>query len=147
VRAATVAVPEGFLLGNARPAAFAVERGPVRVVAQAAFVADPADVRAAVAEANATGLQLADQRPGLGPLIVRLVVDRPSFASPAVVSVAAVGPVIPALEDLAVVGHQFAELIAVVLDVCIAGVFRVIPVPRRQIDAELQAVLAAGVGA
>ena len=71
----------------------------------------------AVAEHHGHGLQLADDLPGVRPVVVGPPVDPSRFAGAAVEAVAAIGAVEPDLADVAVVGQQLAKLIAVVLDV------------------------------
>ena len=88
---------------------------------------------------TASGWSLRTTVPGVVPVVVGRAVDAPRLAGPAVVAVAAVGAVEPDLEDRAVVGEQLAELVAVVRR-CTPGraVVRVVAVPGREVDAELQ---------
>ncbi len=95
-----------------------IVRRPARVARDAALVAHPAHVRAHVAEDHRVRLQLADQIPGLRPIVVGALVDGAFLARAAVVAVAAVGAIVPDLEDRAVIRQQFGKLRAVDVDVC-----------------------------
>jgi hypothetical protein len=73
------------------------------------------------------------------------VVDLPRLAGAAVVAVAAVGAVEPDGEQFAVLGEQFAQLVAVIGEVLRAAVILVMAIPGREVDAEADAVPLAGV--
>jgi hypothetical protein len=65
---------------------------------------------------------------------------------PPVIAVAAVGAVEPHLKERTVVREQFAKLVAVIRDIGRRAVIGAIAIPRREIHAELQTVLAARCG-
>src|ERR1039458_2810769 len=127
-------------------AAGRVERGPARVAGDAPFVAHPARIRSGVAEHDGQRHQLADDPAGVVPVVVSTVIDGALFPGAAVKAIAAVGAVKPDAEDIAIVGQQLAELVAVVGDVFGAGVVFVVAVPGRKINAEFEALAAAGTG-
>ena len=101
----------------------------------ALFVAHPAAARSGVAEDDGLGL-LAEDRP---------VEERPVIDLALAGRALAAGAVEPLLEDLAVVGVDVLQGADEDLVVFRRAVTRVVPVPGRDIDAELQARLAAGV--
>src|SRR5690606_985362 len=76
-----------------------VVRRPARLARDARFVAHPAHVGADVAEDDRARLELADEREGLVPLVVRLAVDASALAGPAVEAIAPIGAVEPDLAD------------------------------------------------
>jgi hypothetical protein len=78
--------------------------GPAGFVGEAFLVADPANVGADVGEDDGIRLELTDEFPGAGPVVVGAFVDHPFFACAAVETVASVGAVMPDLVDGAVVG-------------------------------------------
>src|SRR6478752_4989618 len=117
-----------------------VEGGPTRIAGHSLPVAHPANVRPGVAEDNGIGLKRPDQFPGSRPLIVGLLVDEPFFARAAVVSVAAVRAVVPDLENRPVTGEQLGKLLAIDPNIFRFAVMRIVAVPGRDIDAELETV-------
>ena len=130
--------------GRAAIGAHGIVSGPARIAGYAAFVAHPADVRTHVAEDHRVGLQLAHQLPGARPVVVSVLVDEPLLARAAIKTVAAVGAVVPHLEDGTVAGEQFAKLPPVDFDVLRATVVSAVAVPRRKVDAESDAVAPGG---
>ena len=116
--------------------ACAVDERPRRQRPLAALVADPADVRPRVAEHHGVRLQ-----PPHRPVEQRPVVDLPLAVRPF-----AVGAVEPDLEDRPVVPEHLLEHRDEHRVVLGRAVGRVIAVPRREVDAELQPGLAARVG-
>ena len=113
---------------------------------KALLVAHPAHVRADVAEDRHAGLELADELPCVDPVVVRAMVDVAAFARAAVVAVAAVRAVEEELERRAVVGQDFAELFLEDGQVVGRAVLGVVAVPRGDVEPDVEAVLAAGVG-
>src|SRR5262249_29288245 len=113
-------------------------RGPTRVAGEAAFVPDPADVRSDVAEDAGVRLHRADHFPRLRPIVVGVSVDRSLLFGAAVKAIAAVGAIVPDLENRTVLSKQFAELRAVDLDVLGAAVGRIVAIPGRKVDTELE---------
>ena len=97
--------------------AYRIVSGPARVAGDSALVAHPAYVRAHVAEDHRIGLQFADQSPGLRPIVIGALVDRALLARAAIVTVAAVGAIVPYLEDRAVIRQQLGKLAAIDIDV------------------------------
>ena len=143
-----VAVLQSEAQHLARDVALLVEHAPVRLAHAAGLVAHPAQVAAvaAVVPDDAAGLQFTDHAERLGPLVVGLGVDAARPVGSAIPAVAAVGPVEPHLEDVAVLCQQLAQLVAEVGNVFRAAVVRMIPIPGREIDGKLQPLLAAGIG-
>src|ERR1035437_9760356 len=88
-----------------------------RAAREAALVAHPSYIGAHVAEHHRIRLHGANHVPGARPIVVRVLIDRAFLARPAVETVAAVGAIVPHLEDGAVSGEQFAELRAINLEV------------------------------
>ena len=119
------------------------DRIPRRLERDPLLVADPADIGPGVAEHHGVGLQVADQLPGVLPVVVGRAVDPAALARAAVETVAAVGAVEPHLEERSVLRQQLAQLLPVVLDVRRTSVLGMVAIPRRQVDAELQSHLAA----
>ena len=122
-----------------------VESAPVGLACVSGLVAHPAAVGTAVREHSRPGLQFADYLPGHRPVVVGQIVDGAALVCPAVPAVTAVRTVEPHFEDVAVVRQQFCKLVAVVIDVSRSAVVGVVAVPGGEVDAELQAILAAGV--
>src|SRR5205807_380022 len=87
--------------GRSGAAIFAdgIVRRPTGFAGVALLVPDPADVRADVAEDDRPRLKFAHPLPGVRPVIVGAAVDGPRFSRAAIVAVAAVGAVVPHLED------------------------------------------------
>ena len=109
---------------------------PLALAGDARFVSDPAGVRADDGDDRAR-LELADEG----------VVALPVVDLPLAVGALGAGPVEPDLGDLAVTRQELAELVAEMLVVARrVAVARLVAVPRRQIKAELEAGLAAGLG-
>src|SRR5262249_8484253 len=102
-----------------------IDGRPVRLAGDAAFVADPPDIRARVREHHRLRLQLADERPRARPVVLLLL---------AVWSLA-VRAVEPDFVDRAVPRQQFGELVAV--EVVVArrvAVARLVPIPRSRVQ-------------
>src|ERR1039457_1947947 len=149
LRAVTVAGGRflvAYVAGRGRAAVHAdrVISGPTGISGDAPFVAHPTDVGADVAENDGAGLQGTNHLPGLGPAVVGALVDGALLTRAAVEAVAAVGAIVPHLEDLAVVGEQFRELAAVDVEVLRGSVVGAVAVPGREVDAKLQVVAAGG---
>ena len=120
---------------------------PVRLADEAALGADPAQVAAVaarIAPDDTPRLQLADHLEGLRPAVVVLGNLSPLVGT-AIPAIAAVGPVEPHFEHLAVVRQQFAQLVAEILHISRATVFRMISVPRREIDSKLKSFFATSI--
>ena len=121
---------------------------PVGLADVTGFGAHPPEVGAVriVAPDDAVRLQLADERVGRGPVVVGTVVDAARLVGSAVPAVATIGPVEPNLEDVAIVRHEFPQLIAEVGDVFLPPVLRMVAVPRGEVHGEFKPLLAAGIG-
>src|ERR1019366_1801514 len=132
--------------GGRRSAIFAhrIEARPARFARYAALVAHPAHVGAYVAEYHRIRLHGADRFPGARPVVVSVLIDGAFVARPAVVTVAAVGAIVPHFEDRPVPGEQLAKLRAISLDILRRAVLRAVAVPRRKIDAELHVMARRG---
>src|SRR5216110_7087 len=139
VRARTVAAIKARFVSAPRRKVFAVLRRPARLARDATLVADPADVRPRVAEQHRVRLEIANDLPRVGPVVVRAIVDLTPLVRAAVIAVATVRAVEEDLEHRAVLGQQLAQLIAVVDEVFRRAVVLVIAIPGREIDAEFHA--------
>ena len=146
-RAPDVAVLHAVMQHGVVGLAFAGHRAPVGLAHITRFGAHPAEVGTVrvVAPDHAVGLELADKPVGLRPLVVGLL-DPARLVGAAVPAVAAIGSVEPDLEDVPVVREQFPQLVAEVRDVLRPAVLRIIAVPRREVNSELESFLAARVG-
>ena len=123
-----------------------VQRRPAGVAGYAVFVAHPAEIRPAVAEHNRSRHQLADDSPGVIPVVIVPVINLALLPGAAVKAVAAIGAVEPNGEDVAVIRQEFAQLVAVISNVFRPAIVFVVAVPGREINAELQSVPAASRG-
>ena len=125
-----------------------VQQTPVRLTDKAGLCAHPAQVAtvAAVVPYQAFGLQLANHAVGLRPLIIGCTVYLAHLVGSAIPSVTAVGTVEPHLEHITVLRQQLAQLVAEVSHVGRLAVFRMISVPRREIDGIFQSLFLAGLG-
>ena len=68
------------------------------------------------------------------------------FVGTAIPAVSPIGTIEPHLEDVAISSEQFTQLVAKIGDVFRPSVFRMVSVPRREIDGELKPFLATGFG-
>ena len=75
------------------------------------------------------GRSLADELPGVLPVVVRSGVDAPRRPGTAIITVAAIGPIEPDFEDRPVLGQELTELITVVCDILGPAVVLVVAVP------------------
>src|SRR5690348_1196683 len=102
----------GFLaLGVTRHAGPAIcadriESSPARIACNPLFVTYPTDIGSSIAENDGIGLEAADQIPSLWPMIVSLFIDQAFFTRAAIISVAAIGAVVPDLKDRPVASQQ-----------------------------------------
>ena len=126
--------------------AAALYHAPIRLSGPALFVAYPADVGARAAENHRSGLQFVDRPARPLVAVIGLGVDAALLVRTAVPAVAAVRAVEPVFEKRPVTGEQFAHLVVEISDILLPPVFRMVAVPRRKIDAELESVPAAGIG-
>jgi len=131
---------------SAGVAAFGVEGGPAGIAGEAAFVTHPTEVGSGIAEHDGHGLEFAHDVPGGWPIVIGAVVDAALLPRASVEAVATVGAVEPDGEEGAVLGEEFAELVAVVDEVFGSAVIGVVTIPGGEVDAELEALSAAGVG-
>ena len=120
------------------------EEGPVGLGSDAALIADPPAARASVGEDDGLRLVFADNRVDLREIVIGPAVDAARLAGAAVPAVATVRPVEPDLGYGAVTGHQFPELVMVILRICWSSVGSLMTVPGRQIYSELKAMARAG---
>ena len=127
---------------------FLVQQTPVGGTHISCFSAYPAEVAsvATVVPDDRIRLQLSYHAERLGPLVIGLAVDAPGLVGTAIPTVATIGAIEPHLEDVAVVRQQFTQLVAEISHILSTTVFRMVTVPGRQIDGELQTFLTAGVG-
>ena len=117
---------------------------PVGGVGIAPFVAHPAAPGSAIAEDDGLRLQFVDGLPRPREIIIGAAVYLPRFLGTAVPAVATIGSVEPHLEHLAILREQFAQLGIEVFHVERRAVESLMAVPRREVQAQLQPVLAAG---
>src|SRR5215216_3978528 len=146
MRATAVATVQASLVGSARREILAVERCPARVACDAAFIADPAHIGTGVAEDAGVGLKLAHNLPGVGPIVVGLAINLSRLARSAVIAISSVSAVKEYFKNGSVRGQQLAQLIAKIGDVFRPAIIFVVTVPRREVYAEFDCVLSAGVG-
>ena len=120
------------------------QEGPVGGVGIAPFVAHPAASRSAIAEDDGLRLQFVDRLPRPREIIIGAAVYLSRFLGTAIPAVATIGSVEPHLEHLAILRQQFAQLGIKVFHVERRAVESLMAVPRREVQAQLQPVLAAG---
>src|ERR1051325_10212901 len=112
-------------------AATGIQCGPARIARDAVLISNPADIGASIAEYDGFGHQLADNLKSVGPMIVDAVINLPFFSRATVETVAAVCAVEPDTENVAVIGEQFAQLIAVIGEVFGPAIIFMIAIPGR----------------
>ena len=124
-----------------------VKQTPVRLAHIACLGAHPAQITtiAAIIPDKALRLQLTDHLVCLRPLVVSRAVNLSRLIGTAIPTVATIGTIKPHLEDLTVVGEQLAQLVAEIGDVCWSPVFRMIAIPRREVDGKRQSFFATGI--
>src|SRR5512137_576492 len=118
-------------------------RGPAGIAGLATLVAPPSAIGADVTVNVGVGLQFADHLEHFRPTIVSHRVHAPdpfgtavpTFAS---TTIRAGRTIKPDLEDWPVACEQFSKLTVEVAHIPGPPVIRVVAVPRREIDAELQ---------
>ena len=121
-------------------------QAPVGFAHIASFSSYPAQVGtvAAIVPDKRMGLQFANQSEGLCPTVIGLAVDATRLVGTAIPSVASIGAIKPHFEDIAILGEQFAQLIAEIGDIFGRTILGMVSVPRREIETELQSLFAAG---
>src|SRR4051794_40889762 len=87
-----------------RIATFGVKSCPAWVACDAAFVADPADIRSGIAEHDRHGHEAAHKLAGVVPIVVGTVVNLALFSSATVEAIATVGTIEPNAKNVAVTG-------------------------------------------
>src|SRR5437773_10543337 len=102
--AGPVAAIQARLVSPARHKVCPIESGPTSLARNSSFIADPAHVGPGIAEEASIRLQLANQLPGRGPVIISFTIDAPRFSRAAVKAVAAVSSVKENFENRTV-GH------------------------------------------
>src|SRR2546421_6067232 len=140
IRARTIATIQTSLISSTRNEVLCIERGPTRFAADSTLVANPANIGAGIAKQAGIWLQLANHLPGRRPVIVCLAINPPHLFRSAVKPIAAIGSVEKHFKDRSIVGQQFAQLIAEVSQILRPAIVRMISIPRREIDTELDAV-------
>src|SRR3972149_4015778 len=93
-------------------------RGPICFSSISALIADPADIGSAVTEHTRVGLKRSDNAPCILPVVVGRIIDSPGLAHSAVISITPIRAVEPYFKNLTVRGEQFAQLIAIVIEIC-----------------------------
>ena len=123
-----------------------VQQTPVGLTHIASLGAYPTQVTtvATIVPDKTLGLQLADHAVGLGPLVVGRAVDMAHLVGTTIPAIATIGTVEPHLEDITIVGQQFAQLVAEIGDVGRTPVFGMVSVPWREVDGKGEALLATG---
>ena len=93
------------------------KKRPVSLASHTAFITDPADVRACIAEHNCGWLQLSHYLVCNRPIIISFVVNFSYFPGSAIVSVTTIGTIEPDFKYVTVVCKQFPELIPVICEI------------------------------
>src|SRR5688572_17852235 len=146
MRTGTVAALQASFVRAAGREIVFVERTPQRIACDSTLVADPPHVWSGIAEKTRVRLKRTHKVPGSGPVVIGIAIDRAPLTSAAVVSVSAICAVEKDLENRTIRRQQFAQLIAEVVQVFRTAIIFMVAIPRRQIDAKLQSVLAACFG-
>src|SRR5262245_60548722 len=97
--AGTIAVIQAFLIGNAWEEAGCIQSRPARLARHPALVSNPTHIRACIAKLARIRLQIADDLPGILPVIIGFVINGTTLPGPAIVTIAPVGPVEPDFGD------------------------------------------------
>jgi len=118
---------------------------PLRGICLAFLVTDPAQSGHRATEDGCFRAILPNDLPGLLVVIVFLCHNRAHLICTAVPSCAAVGTVEPELEQRSVVTHKFLNLLVIDVYITLIAIFRLVAVPRREIQPELQAMFLTGV--
>ena len=118
---------------------------PVRRFGKAFLVAHPATAGTTVREDDGIRLQAVHDAPGFGVVVVGAAVDLTFLARTAIPAVAAVGTIEPHLKNVAILRHQFLQLVVVIGDILLCAIAGLMTVPWREVHAEAYAVFAAGV--
>ena len=74
--------------------------------------------------------QLANEFPGIVPVIVGPVIDLPGFPGAAIKAVAAICAIEPYREDVTIVRQKFPKLVSVISNVFGTGIILVVAIPR-----------------
>ena len=117
---------------------------PVGGICIAILIAHPTATGTSVAENDGLRLQFVDGFPRPREVIISATVNFASLLRTAVPAVAAIGTVEPHLENLAILRQQLIQLCIEILHVEWRAVEGLMAIPRRQVQAQLQAIFAAG---
>src|SRR4029079_3738619 len=110
-----------------------IDRGPIWIAGDAAFVAAPANVRPGIGEHDGVRLQTSHERPDAWPIITLTLAVRSLT----------VRTVEPHLGDLPISREQLGELLTIEFVVSIGiAVGRIVPVPRGQLQDHADALAA-----
>src|SRR5438094_6875034 len=115
--AGPVAVVQARFVSSAWYEVCPIESGPTSLARNSSFIADPAHVGPGIAEEASIRLQLTNQLPGRGPIIISFAIDAPRFSRAPVKAIAAVRPVKEDFENRAVASQQLAQLLTKIIDV------------------------------
>ena len=116
---------------------------PIGSACLAPLVAYPTAPWTSIAEDDGLWLMLLYDGVNLGVVVIVAMVNLALLPGPSVVAVATIGTVQPHLEERTVLRNQLRQLLVVVIHIGLTSVFSMVSVPRRQIDAHLQAVFVA----
>ena len=116
---------------------------PLRGTRLAFFVAYPAQSRHCTTENTRLGAVFPNDVPCLLVVVILFRNDGANVADTTIPTCAAVGTVEPELEQRTVVAHKFLNLFVIDVHIALITVFRLVAVPRREIQAKLQSVLLA----
>src|SRR2546428_8124260 len=128
--AGTVATVQAHFVSPARYEVRPIESGPTSLARNSAFIADPAHIGPGIAEEASVRLQLTNQLPGRGPVIISFTIDAPRFSRAAVKAVAAVSSVKENFENRTVAGQQLAQLATEISDILGSSIVFMITIPR-----------------
>src|SRR5690606_42085189 len=118
---------------------------PIGLPGHTAFIPYPADTGPCIAEENYIGFHFAHKGKGTRPVVIGRTVNAAPLISSTVITISSVCSVKPHREDRPVFGEELLQLIPVIPHIRTRTIIRAVPVPGRQIDAELQPVFAAGI--
>ena len=121
-------------------------RGPAGIARITAFVPHPAGARPHVGKNHRSGLPFLQFPPRLLPVVIRAPVNGALLPRSTVIAVPSVRSVKPRQENWAVSRGQFLQLLTVHFDIFRRSVGGSVAVPRRQVNAEPDAVLFARAG-
>src|SRR5215471_2125128 len=102
------AVPsiQAVAIGHARQKSFHVQGGPAWFAGNAAFIANPADIRSCVAEHASIGLKLANQFPCVRPIIIDAIINFPILSRASIITGPAIGAIEPYFRDRAILREE-----------------------------------------